>query len=116
MIGITVSITDANKHSLWDVITGVDTTGVSASKTYPGWKTGQTGSFHDTNLRAGSGNAGSIILGDGSVTSTDEGLLNGATQFYPGKMSILGLYVLAPSGSGGQTETVRFEAPMGGIG
>lgn len=113
MIAVTITFGDALKHDLWAVITGQDITGVSASKTYPGWKTGQTGSFQDMQLRTSPNNAGTIVLGDGSVAASDPGLLNGDNQFYGGKTSLVGLYALATAGNG---EVLRVEIPGGGIG
>lgn len=116
MIGVTITITNQLAHNLWDVLTGVDTTGVSASKTYPGWKQGQSGSFHDIQLRTASANSGSIVLGDGSIASADPGLLPGDSQFYPGKMALPGLYFLSTTGAGGDPEILRVELSGGGIG
>lgn len=116
MIGITITITDQLKHDLWAVITGQDTTGVSASKTYPGWKQGTTGSFHDTNLRAGSANAGAIVTGDGSIQITDEGISAGQTTFFPGKMSYVGFYFLSSTATALAPEVLRVEFAGGGIG
>lgn len=71
MPATTITITDTNRHNLYDVLTGKDTTGVSAGHTTAAGIPGNR--VRSLSYQADSTNTGTVGTGDASLSATDMG-------------------------------------------
>lgn len=78
MPATTISLSDTNRHNLYDVLTGKDTSGASAGHTTAAGIPGNLVRFLE--LQPDSANGGTVGVGDASLSSTDMGVKLAATS------------------------------------